>query len=158
MFTENNNELAESQVAGVNDTLKPKMLVVGESDFLTVADETSNDVIWTSDDPNVANVNPYSGMVTALHAGNTTIQAIAQNGVVVNEYAIAVDEPILVTDVYFNESTIVLNKCECRILLPTVSPENADNRRIKLESSDPRVVAVVTHGVVRVISAGTAII
>ena len=55
-------------------------LTVGASETLTatVRPEGSTDtVVWSSDDPGIATVDPATGKVTAVSAGNTTITATA---------------------------------------------------------------------------------
>lgn len=163
MYIENNQEGTVILVTDITVSPGNKTLVVGESDLLmaevTPANAANKDIIWSSEDQSVASVNSISGMVTALHAGNTTIYATAQDGSgVVGACEIEVKNPILVDSISFEENNIVLNKCEYWQLVAIVSPSNAENKKLTWKSSDESVVSVTSKGLVKGLAAGTAII
>ena len=122
MYIENNQEGTVILVTDITVSPGNKTLVVGESDLLmaevTPANAANKDIIWSSEDQSVASVNSISGMVTALHAGNTTIYATAQDGSgVVGCCELKVENPVLVSSISFEEEKVVLDRCESKRLV-----------------------------------------
>lgn len=162
MYIENNQEGTVILVTDITVSPGNKTLVVGESDLLmaevTPANAANKDIIWSSEDQSVASVNSISGMVTALHAGNTTIYATAQDGSgVVGCCELKVENPVLVSSISFEEEKVVLDRCESKRLVATVLPTNAENKKLRWSSNKPSVVSVNNHtGLVTGMAAGTA--
>ena len=138
-------------------------LEVGESETLTATvlpeNATNKLVSWKSSAPAVAQVD-YSGKVTAVSAGETTITATADGKSATCTVTVTQKAP----DVVHVES-VTLNKTSLNLvegdvsekLIATVLPENATNKAVSWTSSN-NAVATVVDGVVTAVSAGTATI
>ncbi len=128
----------------------------------TVLPEEAEDrtVKWESSDPSVATVE--DGLVTAVAPGTATITATsnADDSVsAVCEITVKEKEPTetLPTSVSLNQQSAELKEGDTLTLTATVLPEEAKDRTVKWESSDPS-VATVEDGVVRAVAPGTATI
>ena len=85
-----------------------KTMVAGNAEYLTSSLPSENtdgsSVIWSSSNPDVATVNPHSGLVMAQNAGTAEITATSQNnGAVAGTYRLIVGEDPKVTSVTFDE-------------------------------------------------------
>lgn len=67
-------------------------------------------------------------------------------------------EPIKISDITLNETTIVLNEGQAMQLTATVSPENAENKSLTWTSSNESVVTVTQDGLVTAEAQGHAVI
>lgn len=67
-------------------------------------------------------------------------------------------EPIKISDIALNETTIVLNEGQAMQLMATVSPENAENKSLTWTSSNESVVTVTQDGLVTAVARGHAVI
>ena len=117
---------------------------------------TDRELIWESSDPSIATVDS-TGKVTGVKIGTTTITVKTKDGKVkatctVNVQAIPVEEIILNT----NELSIKVKRTEQ--LIATIDPENATDKDIIWESSDPRIATVDNTGKVTGIKEGTVTI
>ena len=144
--------------------MSPKTMIVNQSECFRLTASSENTmpptVQWSSDDPSIATVNAFSGLVYAQAPGTTTIRATAQDGGdVVGAYSLTVTEPILVEDITLDQDRIELYKGNTKKLKAIVCPGNATNRSVLWESSRPAVASVNTcTGTVTAVSAGTATI
>lgn len=163
--------------AAATDPSKPVILKVNDTATLTVEElETDENVIgWTSGNENVATVDSSTGLVTAKAIGTTTITATVEktesptpdpepttppeSGT--TRSTRQVDFTVSVTDVTgisLNQSTLSLIAGETEQLTPTVTPENATDRKVTW-SSDAEVIATVdANGLVTAVAEGTATI
>lgn len=122
------------------------------------ADATNKLVRWSSNDELVATVDAL-GFVRPVALGNAVITATTVDGGFTAECAVTVAECVKVASLTLDTATLEFKTCENKNyqLKATVLPENAENKALLWESSDPR-VAVVVAGLVTPVSAGTATI
>lgn len=118
-------------------------------------DAWNKTVIWSTTDKEVATVD-QTGMVTAVNPGECTILATSADTGAVDKCTVIVTEPVTGITLNFEEATIYTN--EKIVIIPTVTPVDADNKAVTYMSSDPSVATVDEHGVVTGISGGSAII
>ena len=120
---------------------------------------TNKNVIWTSDNPEIATV--VDGVVTAISEGMATITATTEDGGFNATCEVSVEinqSEVAVTGVCLDQSVLILNALgESARLTATVLPEAAADKRVTWSSGDESVVTV-DDGVVTAISEGTATI
>jgi uncharacterized protein YjdB len=150
-------------VAGV--TLLPTSadLTVGSTVQLTPtiipSNATSQDVAWSTSDPDIASVNT-TGEVTAHAVGTTTITATTVDGGHTAESLITVttvSTPVPVTGILLNPTTLQLTEVEQRSLSVIFTPADATNRNVTWSTSNSS-VATVVNGTVTAKGKGTATI
>ena len=118
-------------------------------------DAHNKDLIWTSSDVNVCTVDSY-GMITAVNPGECVITARSADTGVFDTCSIIVTEPV--TGITLNVNDLFLYTGEKALLIPTVTPIDADNKAVTYFSSDPEVATVDENGVVTAIKGGEIII
>ena len=132
-------------------------LRAGTTETLTATvtpENTSDAVVWSSSDENVATVE--NGVVTAVAEGTATITAAsASDPTIKAECVVTVLAPVAVTDVTLNKSATTLLVGWTETLTAIVAPEDATNKDIVWSSSDGS-VATVANGVVTAVAKGTA--
>ena len=79
-----------------------KTMVAGKAEFLTTSLQSDgiekNNVVWSSSDPNVATVNPHSGLLVAQDEGTAVITATLQeDGAVAQTYSLTVTPRVSVS-------------------------------------------------------------
>ena len=130
-------------------------LKAGETVSLTAtvnpSDATDKTVTWSTTDATVATVS--NGVVTAKKVGTATITAKA--GDKTATCAVTV-EPILVTSVSLDKTSLKMIEGDSQTLVATVYPDNATNRKVTWTSSNSSIVKVDQNGKVTAIKAGTA--
>ena len=142
-------------------------LEVGGTSTLEAAvlpeEATDKTVTWESSDPTIATVT--DGTVTAVAVGEAVITATAGEAndsctvtVAQAQTITETQETVEVTGVALDSTSLELTVGgETKTLTATVTPENATDKTVTWESSDPT-VATVTDGVVTAVAAGTATI
>ncbi len=102
----------------------------------------SKDVAFSSDDENVATVNPSTGEVTAVAEGTATITLTGANGVTAAVTVTVTEIPI--NSVMIDKNNAVVEKGESVDLTGTIGPSDTtdDDVTIKWESSDDSIVTV----------------
>lgn len=134
-------------------------LAVGEEAVLvpeiTPADATNEDVIWQSENSDVASVDDH-GKVTAMAVGKTDVMVMTADGNHVASCSVTVDGGVEVEGVAFSKPKLTLAQGEEAVLEPQITPENASNKRVHWESEDPGVATVDDHGKVTAVAVGTA--
>ena len=110
------------------------------------------DITWGSSNPDVATIDPKTGVLTALSDGGTVITATNDN--ITGSLALTV-LPIEASSVTLNQENLTLKVGESQTLKATVLPENTTYKNVTWESNDPSVVMVV-DGVVTAIGVGSA--
>lgn len=121
---------------------------------------TNKNVIWASSDPSVAVVDT-KGNVTAKAEGHAVITATSVD---VNKKAscyITVNKVITsipVSEVKLDRTAEILEIEQTLSLTATVLPNNATNKRVLWESSNPAVAGVDQNGIVTAIAEGFAAI
>lgn len=151
-------------VTGVTLNYELITLDIGKTQILTATvapkNATNKSVTWTSNNPAVATVNA-SGVVTGIGAGSATILVKTNVGGKTDTCAITVkpsQTTVSVTGVVLNPQTLSLKVGTQQALSATVLPENATNKAVLWNSNNPAVAGVDTNGMVKALSAGTAII
>ncbi len=133
----------------INDVVDNKLeLEEGNSRALTATvlpeDATDKTVTWKSSNPEVVSVTA-DGVVTALKGGTATIYASSSNGLT-DECVITV--PVPVKSITLSQSELLMREGFNSELIAIVNPENATDKRVIWESSDPEVAEVDQNGVV----------
>ena len=145
-------------------------LTPGEDAILTTSfapsTTTLQTVTWSSSNTNVATVTKY-GLVRAIANGSATITATANDGSGKTGTSLITvqssidggdeDDPIAVTGVSLDKTSITLEEGETETLSATISPANATNQGISWSSSNSS-IATVSSGVVTAVSEGSATI
>lgn len=124
---------------------------------------TDEDVVWTSEDPEIAVVE--NGLVRGRTTGFTKIAASLPSGDVAVCHISVIDNITRSTVMYLNlnADTLTLAKGSGAVLTPIMYPEDvlgngAMNREVAWESSNPSVVSVDELGKVEALSLGEAVI
>lgn len=136
-------------------------------------DATDKTVSWSSDNTAMATVNE-SGKVTAVAAGEATITAKAgeKSGtckVKVNAEPAPQPQPqpqpqpeppvpVGVSSIVLDQTNLILQLGSGVTLVATVSPENAVDKTVTWESSNPAVATVDQNGGVKTVGVGEAVI
>lgn len=115
----------------------------------------NKEVVWSSNDETIATVDK-NGKVTTLEAGSCVITATSVDSGVTAKCTVTVLQPI--TGISLNESTKTILKGEKFILVPSITPIDADNKNVKWSSSDTSIATVDGSGIVTGLKGGVAII
>lgn len=128
---------------------------------ITIAPDDASDksVEWTSDNVDVATVD-QDGKVECIGAGtaNITVKAKDGSGLAATCTITVKNVEVPVTSIELNWENEELKVGESRVLIATVTPENASNKRIKWSSSDDTVAVVDASGAVTAKKEGVATI
>ncbi|MCK5129602.1 MAG: Ig-like domain-containing protein [Clostridiales bacterium] len=116
---------------------------------------TNKNVSWSTSDENIATVS--AGTVTAVSVGTATITATTEDGSFTDTCTVTVD-PIAVSGISLDRSTLALEKGYSDTLVPTISPANASNKNVTWSSDDESVAIVASNGLVTAVDNGTATI
>lgn len=147
---------AEIKVTEVRLLPSSKTIEISESFTLTsvVTPEDAEDksLVYKSSDEKVATVS-QAGVVTGVAGGEAVITATAVNGVK-GECRITVAEESGIT---LSDTKITLAVGQEKVLVATVTPEDAPDKTVTWSSSDEEVVAV-DAGKVSALKEGTAVI
>ena len=142
----------------------PATLVVGMGEKKTLypsfsPSKAADIVTWSSDTPSVATVDA-KGVVTGGAAGTATITVTSPNATGETKTATCtvtvLSIPVAGVSLEYEELTISTGAPET--LTATVLPDNATNKTVTWESSDPSVATVDENGVVTGVRRGTATI
>lgn len=133
-------------------------LTIGGTEKLTPtiipSNATNKNVSWSSSDKSVARVDS-NGSVSAIKVGTSVIIATTEDGGKTATCILTVD-PVSVTGVNLNKSSLTLLVGDSETLTATVAPSNATNKRVSWSSSNTSVVTVDSNGKVNAVSGGTA--
>ena len=169
--TDGSNKIATCFVTVIPDILVSSIsvssnkttLLPGESVRFNASvcpeDAANRTVTWSSDNTDVATVNPSNGIVLAQNPGATVIRAKAHDGSgVVGTCSISVSA-IPVHHISISPKQITLAIGETAHINTKISPDNASNKTIIWTSSNTSVATVGTHtGIVTAKSNGTTTI
>ncbi|MCL1892791.1 MAG: Ig-like domain-containing protein [Holophagaceae bacterium] len=149
----------EVPVTGISLNKDNIALLVGETDTLRASLEpttaTDQGITWASDNTRVATVN--NGVVTAIAVGSTAIRVTAHDGGFQATCTVTVSEPVRVTGIHIDKTSLDMTIGNQETLTATVVPDNAANRAVVWESEDPS-IATVSAGVVTAVAVGSTII
>jgi uncharacterized protein YjdB len=147
-------------VTGVSLNQGSLNLAVGDTETLiaTVApgNATNKNVVWTSDNSNIASVNTTTGLITAFAPGTTKITVITADGGKTASSLITVS-PIATTGVSLNQSSLNLTVGDTTTLIATVMPSNATNQDVTWSSDAPDIASVAGSGANNVAGTITAV-
>ena len=147
-------------VTGVSLNKANLTLIVGETEMLTAtvspADATDKSVTWSSNNTSVATVSS-SGVVTAKAVGNATITVTTNDGSKKATCSVKVN-PVSVTGVSLDYTSLTMNVGNTQALTATVSPSDATDKSVTWSSSNTSVATVSASGVVTAKAAGSATI
>lgn len=115
----------------------------------------NKDIMWSTTDEDVAIVDE-NGKVTTYEPGDCVIIATSTDSGVIAKCQLTVTQPI--TGIYLNITEKTILKGKKFILVPTVTPSDADNKNVIYTSSDPSIATVDNNGVVTGVKGGVAII
>lgn len=118
-------------------------------------DAWNKTVVWSSSDESIATVD-QTGMVTAVAPGECVITATSADSAVVDRCTVVVTEPVDGISLNYEEATIYTG--EKLVIIPTITPIDADNKAVTYLSSDPSVATVDDSGIVTGVSGGSTII
>ena len=146
----------EIEVTGINLNKNTTIVSIGGNDELkaTILPENASNkkVIWSSNDNSIAEVD-QKGIITGVAVGVVDIIATTEDGGFTDNCAVTVQaEPVSVTGVFLNESSMTLVGNESGKLIATIEPSNAANKNINWSSSDENIVTVNDEG--RIIGKG----
>lgn len=126
-------------------------MTIGEEKTLTVnaipENATIGELTWTSSNENVATVK--DGIVKALQKGETIIKVFDIVNTKENICKVKVMD-VPVTSVSLDETSVNIGVGQKYILLETIKPNDATNKTIKWESSDPSVIDVDNGNIIAV--------
>lgn len=123
----------------------------------TPADTTdSKDVIWTSSNPDIAEIDE-KGNILAKKAGSTTITADGANGT--KATCVVVVKEIPIEGVVLDVTSAIVEGGETVQLSATVYPENTtDNKLLRWESKDDSIATVDENGLVTAHKGGKTVV
>ena len=120
---------------------------------------TDKTVAWSTSNPDVATVD-HNGIVKGVAAGNATITVTTTDGSKTASCAVTVTEHQIV-----HVDSITLDKVKADVnvgksvkLVPTVGPDNADDKSVTWKSSDEKIATVDQDGNVKAVATGNATI
>ena len=117
---------------------------------------SNKELTWTSNDTSVATVDS-NGIVTGISEGTARITATSVDDPSISDYATVVIKPG-VSSVTILEGNKVLYKGDTQQYTVSVSPDNAFNKEVTWESSNPEVASVDSNGRVTAKKSGTTTI
>ncbi len=119
-------------------------------------DAENKTIIWSSSDESVATVDA-TGMVTTLAPGKIKIIATSADDQNVKAMCeLEVTEPVDGISLNFTEATIYTG--DKIVIIPNVTPVDANNKKVTYVSSDPSIATVDENGIVTGVTGGSAII
>ncbi|MBE6576916.1 MAG: Ig domain-containing protein [Ruminococcaceae bacterium] len=149
-----------SCITSINVTPKTITLKVGDWYYcacaeITPSDADCTDVVWHSDDPDIASVNESNGYIFANSLGTTTIYATTTDGSECCDcMTVTVSDTIPVTMVSLNNSSLSIEEGTSNLLVATVYPLNASDSSVTWSSDNEGVAFVGEDGTVCGMSTG----
>jgi uncharacterized protein YjdB len=149
-------------VTGVSPNKTAATISVNGSEQLTAnitpPNATDKAVTWRSNDASVATVD-QNGLVTGISAGIATITVTSEDGQFSSACTVTVQSAeIRATGVSLDKATLSITVNGSEQLTATVVPSNATNKNVTWASNRADVATVDGDGIVKGISAGTAVI
>ncbi len=112
-------------------------------------------ILWSTSDPRIATVDS-SGMVTTISPGECTIIATSQDTGIFASCSLTVTEPVTGITLNYTDNSIYAG--EKFVIIPTVSPIDADNKAVTYLSSDASIASVDENGIVTGLKGGSCVI
>ena len=120
---------------------------------ITPQNATNKDIEWESTNKNVAIVK--NGIISAIAEGTTEVIAKTIDGNISSKCRVEV-KPIMVEAISLNLTNLVLEENEKEQLKATITPQNATNKELMWESSNPSIVKVDQNGLITALAIGEA--
>ncbi|MCR4717417.1 MAG: Ig-like domain-containing protein [Lachnospiraceae bacterium] len=134
---------------------------VGTADYETYASALNMNVVWSSNDKNVATVDLHTGKVTLLAAGKVTITCSSADDTKISD-SIIITINVPVAQILLQENSKKISVGESFTLyyqlLSNYTGYEPSNKEVSWESSDDKVAVVDNDGKVTGVSGGTATI
>lgn len=124
-------------------------------DLLPIGFVEDVEVIWRSNNPDIAEVDEKTGVVTYKAVGTAIITATVAGTAIADTCTIIIENPA--TGIELNPTSISLRVGETYQLEAKIEPETVTDASLTWESSNPE-VATVNNGVIKAVAAGSAII
>ena len=107
--------------------------MIALSTTITPDNATDRTVTWSSDHPEIATVNPTSGVVTGVAKGTATITATSNDDSTktATKTIEVIDDHKAVTSVSLNKTSLELSTSESDTLEATVLPDDATNKAVE---------------------------
>ena len=97
----------------------------------------NKELIWRSEDPNIASVASNLGTIYGNSVGTTKIYAESTDGSNVSAYCMVTVEPfVFINSITLNKQNMTIGKGEVWKLGATINPENASNKSIEWYSEN----------------------
>lgn len=142
-------------VTGVYLEMTSLSLAKGEnaqlSAVVTPTDASNKNIVWTSNNPNVATVS-QSGLVRAIGGGKTIISVQTEDGGYKSQCAVTVS--INVTGVTISKTSLSMIQGDTYTLSASVHPSDATNKELLWSSDDHSIATVTSSGMVTAIGGG----
>ena len=126
----------------------------------TLGNGTENDeLVWTSSNDKIVSVD-QEGNIKGINSGSAIIYVYLKSNSSVrgNCYVSVKTKDIKVSKVKLNTNKVQLTVGDSKILIPTIEPANATDKKLKWVSSNEKVVKVDSKGSVKAIGAGSAVV
>ena len=118
---------------------------------------TDKSLTWTSSNPKVVKVTS-AGKIKGMKAGSSAVITVTTNtGKLTAKITVKVN-PITVSKITLNKTSLTLSKGKSSTLTATVKPANATNQTLTWTSSNTKVAKVSADGKVTAVKNGTATI
>ncbi len=113
-------------------------------------------ISWKSDNTNVVSIDK-DGKITAIGLGSTTISATYKKLTISCKINV-ISDTVEVTSIKLNKETLVLEKNSSERIYTTINPDDATNRNVIWETSNPNVATVDSNGNIFAKNVGSATI
>ncbi len=114
---------------------------------------TNKNVTWVSSNAASAMVNS-SGIIKGVSAGTAVITATTANGNFTSTTAVTVTSAFAVTGLKLDSATVTVMVGNSKQLIASVLPQNATNKNLIWNTSDPSIATVNQNGLIASISPG----
>ncbi len=155
------------EVTGI--TVNPQTLELKEGETATIvatiepSNATNKNLTWLSTNEEVATIE--NGVITALEEGETTIEAVTEDGSYTANCQVIVkaEEPekpttVKVTGITLNKKSMEMEVGDSGNLVATITPTNATNKEVKWKSKDETIAQVSETGIIKALKEGTTTI
>ena len=130
-------------------TLIPKIYPTSSSATLKL--------IWKSSDPSIATIDD-NGVVKGLREGIVTITVTSSNGLSTSCTIQVVKDKVEVNKITLDSNDVSLYVGDFHQIVAKVEPENATDRELVFESSNPSIATVDNYGIVEALKKGVVTI
>lgn len=116
--------------------------------------DSTVDLVWSSSNNSIVSVSSH-GLIRALGVGNAYVTVSTADGSVSATCAITVTEPAPVDSISINNTETEITAGDKLLLDYTIYPENAGNKAVRWEVSNPSIASVNEFGVLTAHSGGS---